>query len=283
MNISESLPRVHQIYCYRYRADAPGSHRITGEKTQYVYRILYLASGRVEVRMGQAAELLTAGDALYLVPGEVYSLWPCGEDFALYALSFDFSTLSTASPLPSACVFLPDFDVRMLPPPIAFEDAPCLDRSGVFRHLSCERRLEEVISLDRTKPSYAFLCRTALCEVLAAILTSDSTRAGAGEEIVSYVRAHPTADLSGEALSSIFSYHKNHINKLVRGVTGMNLGALVRSVRIHEAKVQLSEGIHTPTELALALGYYDYSHFYKAFLAEVGMTPTEYAKMGKRV
>ena len=66
------------------------------------------------------------------------------------------------------------------------------------------------------------------------------------------------------------------INKLIKRETGRSLSEYVRYVKIEYAKTLLSEELYSTSEVAMRLGYYDYSHFYKAFLMETGVCPREY-------
>ena len=51
--------------------------------------------------------------------------------------------------------------------------------------------------------------------------------------------------------------------------------------KIEYAKTLLSEELYSAEEVAAMLGYYDYSHFYKAFLAETATRPNEYLPIKK--
>ena len=280
MRMIEATPVLYHLYRYHYRVGEQEHGRISYEKTQYVYRVLYLAFGSLSVRYQEREEPLRPGDALYLVPGEYYRLMPQGEDFSLYAISFDY-TAGRMSPggRTHACVFRSEYDAALCSSRVSFEDAPTLNTSGVFRGLFCERQLEAMLGAERTGALYGFLGRATLLSVIAGMLSAWGRGEGGGtvtKEILAYLHKNPTGDLSGDALSQRFSYHKNHINKLVRQATGKSLGAYVRAVKIDYAKALLTEGTHTPAELAGILGYYDYSHFYKAFVAETGCSPLGY-------
>ena len=117
-----------------------------------------------------------------------------------------------------------------------------------------------------------------IAELLSSV-QENKKKSGAVDEILEYIKTNPEKDLSGDALSRRFSYHKNHINKLVKRETGKSLSEYVRFVKIEYAKTLLAESDCSFTELSMRLGYYDYSHFYKAFYKESGFTPTDYVKL----
>jgi AraC-like DNA-binding protein len=122
--------------------------------------------------------------------------------------------------------------------------------------------------------------RAALTALIADLLTSsqDTPPKSAVQNIMEYIRCNPEKDLSGNALSTIFFFHKNHINKLIKRETGKSLCEYVRYAKIEHAKTLLSEEGCSLSEISTRLGYFDYSHFYKAFYKETGITPTKYIK-----
>jgi len=225
-------------------------------------------------------ERIKAKDALYLLPGEDYRISPCGEDFSLYSLFFDFlDNRSAKESKYNHCVFMQYYDAHFCLPQIEFEDAAILNHSGIFTNLSCEKPLRSLLYKDPADTTYGFYGRAVLFSLVADLLSAaqaTARKSEAVEEILDYIKSHPEKDLSGDALSKLFSYHKNHINKLIKQKTGRSLSEYIRYIKIEYAKTLLSEELYSTSEVAIMLGYYDYSHFYKAFLSETGARPTEY-------
>lgn len=276
MKIQEIRPILYRIAYFEHIEKEHKRPRITLDKTQYAYHLLLIDKGALEVCIGEKREKVKAGDALYLLPGEVYRLLPCGEDFSLFNLFFDFLEDRSAKEVKySECVFMNRYDAKRCLPKIAFEDAPLLNQSGVIKKISCGSVLNDLLRRDPADPLYGFYSQSALFTLFADALAS-AQKKSAGEPILEYIQSHPEEDLSGDALSKLFSYHKNHINKRIKQKTGKSLSQYVRFIKINYAKSLLSEGLYSASEVAARLGYYDYSHFYKAFLAECGASPAEY-------
>ena len=285
MKLQSIQPLLFRLSYFKYVADDPKCPKISFDKTQYVYRILLIDKGALDVCMGGRTERLKAGDALYLLPGEIYRLFPCKEDFALYNLFFDFlDDRPIQANNHTACVFMNYYDARLCLPRIAFENAAILNQSGIFKNVSCENALRSLLYQDPADALYCFYGRAALFSVISDLLDS---KEGARKKrstvapILEYIKTNPEKDLSGDALSKLFSYHKNHINKLIKQETGRSLSEYIRSVKIEYAKTLLSEELYSTAEVAMRLGYYDYSHFYKAFLLETGARPTEYLPINR--
>jgi AraC-like DNA-binding protein len=149
---------------------------------------------------------------------------------------------------------------------------------GVFQDPAAGRAFSDLLALGAAAPLYGFFAKAALMATLSGILRRSAPRPHRGEEILAYIRSHPEQGLDAAALAARFSYHKNYVNALVREASGVSLSRYVRRVRMTHACGLMREGGLTPAEVAAELGYYDYSHFYKAFVAELGVSPTAYLK-----
>lgn len=280
MKVKSIDPSLYHISYFKYVSGEYKYSKISFDKSQYVYRILLIDKGALDVYVGGKTERIMAGDALYLLPGETYRLLPCGEDFSLYNLFFDFlNDRPIKESDRNSCVFINNYVERLCLPRIDFEDATILNKSGIVRSISCEKALKPLLCAAHTDAHYCFYGKSAIFYVIAAILSSEQRskkKSRAVERILEYIKTNPEKDLSAEVLAQLFCYHKNHINKLIKQETGRNLGEYVRYTKIEYAKTLLSEGLYSKSEIAIMLGYYDYSHFYKAFLLETGARPTEY-------
>ena len=63
---------------------------------------------------------------------------------------------------------------------------------------------------------------------------------------------------------------------------GKSLSECIRASKINYAKTLLYETDFSATQIAIEQGYFDYSHFYKAFLAQTRVSPKEFIK-NKRI
>ena len=279
MKAQSIRPVLYRLSHFSYTEGEHKYPRFSLDKSQYIYRILAIEKGSLDVSFCGKTERIKAGDALYLLPGEVYRLIPCGEDFSLYNLFFDFrDDRPKKEGIYGSCVFMKHYDSSLCLPEIEFEDAPILNRSGIIKGASCEDALRSLLCKSPDDALYGFYATSALFSVIESILTHEQRSKKAdsqAEEILEYIRKNPEGDISGEALSKLFSYHKNHINKLIKRATGRSLTGYVRYIKIEHAKALLSEELCSTSEVAMRLGYYDYSHFYKAYLIETGERPTD--------
>lgn len=285
MRTQKINPWLYHISYFRYVDGDYKYPKISFDKSQYVYRILIVDQGALDVCVCGKTERVKAGDALYLLPGEVYRLLPCGEDFSLYNLFFDFlDDRPIKEGNRNTCVFMKYYDAHLCLPRLEFEDAAILNQSGIVRNISCEKALKPLLYITPTDDLYCFYGKSALFSVITDILASKQKsikKRRTVEAILEYIKTNPEKDLSGDVLAKLFSYHKNHINKLIKQETGKSLSEYVRYVKIEYAKMLLSEELYSTSEIAIMLGYYDYSHFYKAFHLETGARPTDYLLIKK--
>ena len=267
-------PVLYHVGRFTHTRRGAHSSLFAREKTQYVYRFLILLEGEVTAILGSSRYTLCRGDLLYLVPGERYRLITEGE-LSLLQVSFDLVEGGIGE-RPRLCVFTSELHEELMSPLPSDPALSPLAFSGLFSHTSAARVFSSLLTRDSEDALYPFLSAAALHTVLVELLTVAYVPGGRCEPILAYLRENPEGDLSAAGLASRFSYHKNYISALVKERTGMSLGRYVRRIRIsHACALMVQEGL-SPKEAATRLGYYDYSHFYKAFLAEMGASPRAY-------
>ena len=72
------------------------------------------------------------------------------------------------------------------------------------------------------------------------------------------------------------------LRRKLNAVSGDTPAAYVRSLQMKKAKELLDRNDALPiNEVAMACGYYDTSHFTRAFKQAMGVTPTQYKKTAK--
>ena len=267
-------PHLYGVFRLAYGRDALAHTSLSREKSQYVYRMLILAEGALSVLLAGESHTLRTGDLLYLPPGERYRL-AAEAPFAVLQVSFDLYGAGEGG-RPLSCVPAAELSEALLSPLPEGEELAPLRVGGVFSGTSALRQFSDLTVRDRRALLWRFFADTALASTLAELLRPALPRAGSGEEILAYIRAHPDGSLSPASLAAHFSYHPNYINTLVKRATGLSLSAYLRRTKMSYARDLLAHGELSPAEVAAALGYYDYSHFYKAFRAETGESPTAF-------
>lgn len=96
-------------------------------------------------------------------------------------------------------------------------------------------------------------------------------------EIIKYISANLSEDLSCEALSKQVFLSKHYLYHLFKEQTGFSLSEYVRNKRIIKAKELLIEGVSI-TQLPHMIGFSDYSTFYRTFKNITGVSPKDFLK-----
>jgi AraC-like DNA-binding protein len=277
MEVKNVLPIVYNVAYFKHVEGSLPLKKLSYDKTQYSYRFIIVEEGFVDVFVGGKIKRLYAKDALYLLPGESYRLLPCESNFALSSVFFNYLNEEYDSSL-GEIVFSSEYKENKALKVINFEDAKVLNNSGIFRNLSLDK-VKDLLYINETEEFYNYYRRVIVHLLIAEVLKNPQVFKPSNIEakkIVNYIKTNPEEQLSATVLSTLFSYHKNYINKLVKNETGKCLNEFIRHVKIEYAKKLFGEGALSLSEISERLGYYDYSHFYKAFIAETQLTPAQY-------
>ena len=90
MKVCQINPKTYSSHKFTFSTLKNDYKKINSLKTQYVYRFLIIQSGQVKVEINGNEFSCQKGDVVYLIPGDFYRLIPCGYDFSLYNVFFDY-------------------------------------------------------------------------------------------------------------------------------------------------------------------------------------------------
>jgi AraC family transcriptional regulator len=88
-----------------------------------------------------------------------------------------------------------------------------------------------------------------------------------------------TENLSLETIAHAVNVHPAHLCRAFRQHYRCTLGDYMRDLRIERARQYLANSNTPLSEIALAVGYSDQSHFATAFKRQTGITPSHFRKM----
>lgn len=94
-------------------------------------------------------------------------------------------------------------------------------------------------------------------------------------KLLRYLQEH-YLEVTLDSLSDSFGYSKYHLSRLIRQKTGMSFKELITQYKLIHASNYLEYSEFSLSKICELIGYYDKSHFSKAFKAVFGMSPQEY-------
>ena len=148
-----------------------------------------------------------------------------------------------------------------------------------------QKRLEQMMLLNGDPAG--FLACDCLCTLLLLQLqtlaqhyahTEQPSRQQA-QEIVRYINAHFTSDISLEDVAKHFFISKTHLMRQFKKYTHTTVHQYITTKRIMLAKALLKEKIPL-AEVAEACGFASYAAFYQAFLHHTGTCPSQHQEQG---
>ena len=96
------------------------------------------------------------------------------------------------------------------------------------------------------------------------------------------IRARFGESLSVEALAREVGVNPVHLTKAFKRWTGHTISDRVRALRLDFASREMLRPDVTLFDVAIAAGFYDQSHFCRAFRRQTGMTPSEFRRQSLR-
>lgn len=284
-SINNIFPKVFGVYNFTYNPQENKRMRIDSLKTQYCYRFIYCSSGECEFALEGNIYQIAKGDIIFLTPASEYQIFPNGKAFSITSVFFDFYQTQDFSKSFTRCVFLENFDQSLCVEKTKFSDCSLFNDSFVIKDIDLEQSFLSIANFSMGQLYAELNGRAELFKIILKLLgypLLQNKKRQQTEKIISYINQNPCVDLSSESLQNLFGYHKNYINTLVKEYTGKSLGDCVRNSKINYAKTLIYETDYSLTQIALELGYFDYSHFYKAFVQETGFSPKNFVKRQKQ-
>lgn len=95
---------------------------------------------------------------------------------------------------------------------------------------------------------------------------------------VKYMQSHLHEHLRRDDIARIAGISPSHFSKLVAERMGRSFSHLLTQMRVNRAKELLTCTDRSLTEIAMECGFYDQSHFNKAFRSDTSESPGEYRK-----
>lgn len=253
----------------------------TGEVVQLhshiFYELLYCRSGSLQYLLGSERYRIQPGDILFIPPGVSHRplfLEQLAEPYARYVvwLSSEFvEQLQQNFP----GLLVAEHQARLLRPAGAAQ--PFLEE--VFRRGSQEAaRREPGWQAAVTGNTLQLLVHIDRALAAGQRYTPPAERPELLDAVLGYIEAHLAEKITLESTARHFLVSESTISQLFHHKLGVGFYRCVTQRRLISAKALILRG--EPMEaVSEAVGFADYSTFYRAFKREYGISPTQYRRM----
>lgn len=265
-----------QFEVFHYRERSPGNMEVHHHD---FFELYFLLGGEVSFRVEGRTYTLKPGDMLLINPQELHQALidrdTIYERMVLWIDRGYLAELSAAGMDLAAC-----FDTR-LPTHTNLLHPNKMQRAELQGLL--EKLAGEFYGDGLGNSQYAqglllqFLVevnRLALAESKQPISAEETDMV---DQVLSYIGAHFTEDISLEMLSNTFYVSKYHLSHEFSKRVGTGIYRYIMFRRLMHAR-ELLEGGTPPGEAYGQCGFGDYANFYRSFKSFYGVSPREYAQ-----
>ena len=95
------------------------------------------------------------------------------------------------------------------------------------------------------------------------------------EKFLNFINESDLGEISLELLCDKFHFSKNHFINIFKKELGVTPTKYINDLKIKHAKYLLEVTSDTLEDIAVQSGFRNYSHFYKLFCRESGLSPSE--------
>ncbi len=279
---SRSWDKFHQMPPGR---EYEAYHHVSDSTQAVVYHshpyfeIYFFISGHNQIVVEGLDKQLCRGDVLIFPPGVMHRNIHLGneipyERFYMYATRSFLNSVSTSDyDIPGTmkrmtrdehyCFHIGEEDLEKL---VAFADQ-------VIREADGQEPAERL--MNRYQFSTLLIRALSMMTSVDVIPQTDYSK-GMGE-LIRYINLHVTEPLSLDDLANTFHVSKFYMLREFKNYTGISVHQylIIRRIMVSQGMIRHGE---KPREACYKCGFTDYSSYYRAFRARVGMSPEQYRK-----
>ena len=249
-----------------------------GQHSHFFSEILYCVRGEVEYILDAKKYLVQPGDVVMIPPGVIHcpifqeKMGVPYERYVLWISPAFFEALQEA-----------DSDIEPLVKPTVLS---AMDSKWEYREYIGRCFARVVMEAENQEKGWGTCLNGLAAQLLVYLARTQGTlkemRLSAKEDLLEKVLDHIQKNLNGrisvKETADFFHISESSLTHLFHKELGIGFYRCVMQRRLAEAKNLIGCG-HTMEEVSYAVGFSEYSSFYRAFKAEYGVSPTQYRKM----
>ena len=251
----------------------------------YDARLYYCIEGSGNFMIANEVYEIKAGTAILFPALTEYSYLPSSDNpMSFIAINFDYTYdfCNIFTPIPPSktsefkkekSIDLVNFlDVKQLNSPIILKKMKALEPKFLY--------LEE--EFNKRQSYFEARCSATLLDVISSMLlrndivSQNKKNRKISDEIIEYLNAHYTENITLNSLGAEFGYHPNYLNQLFINATKKTIYSYLLDLRILKAIKLLQNSDLTVSDVCEKTGFCDISHFSKTFKKKTGYNPSDF-------
>ncbi len=249
-----------------------GKHRIGPTAHDHVL-IHTIVAGRGWFESDGKRYTCSAGDTFVIMPGrqisyEADAVQPWQYVWAAFSSSEDEHILTSIGITDECCVIRSEPDARLL------------EAYRLLQEALLETAYPQLGNLQASGYMQLLLHRLGLANTgrLKAETAGSSSMERQISRAISWFQLQYAQPLSIDHIARSLGYHRTHLSKMFRTVTGLSPMQYLLRIRMERAAQLLQEGELSVKQVASFVGYNDALYFSKQFRKWSGFTPSDYAR-----
>ena len=261
-----------------YHATGPGSRVPLSPHFHDEYLICAQLSGNESCHVAGKLHHFCAGDVVLINPQQVHTGNADGQDVEYISLYVDRSAVQRLAAELEAPTAAPEFTVVKAAGHRALVDAMS-QLLALVQRSAAELEIEAALH-------YVLMRAFEEFSNLRAPKIRSTHRIGHRKiaRALDYMRdldpRTPTDAVKLDDLARVAELSKYHFLRQFSSVVGITPGAYLRTLRLCQAARMLRSSHGPIVDVALAVGFADHPSFSRAFARHIGLTPTEYRRLG---
>lgn len=152
------------------------------------------------------------------------------------------------------------------------DDDATMPFEGTFSYSKAKSLMEELDELSHTNSS--LIQKSAKFYEILLLLQKKTKPTGIADKIAEYIHEENLSEVSLGKICERFYFSKNHIINIFKKEFGVTPIKYINNLKLNRAKYLLEVTSDNLEEIAIKSGFNDYSHFYKLFQKETGISPS---------
>lgn len=149
-----------------------------------------------------------------------------------------------------------------------------LPKRGTFDTAKLRPLMEQMDKFAHNNSSYTHCC-SIFYQILTQLITKPK-KTNVAIEMAEYIKKGNLEEVSLDTLCQKFNFSKNHIINLFKAEFGTTPVKYINSIKLNHAKYLLEVTSNTTESIAQECGFNEYSHFYRLFMKDTGLSPTHW-------